>query len=81
MFRLELDIKSKELEYAETQKEIAGLVLQLKNELQQVSQSLDGRPETDVIMQRLREQNPLLDCDSSEAHIRRLREEIAAVAA
>jgi len=76
-----LDIKSKELEYAETQKEIAGLVLQLKNELQQVSQSLDGRPETDVIMQRLREQNPLLDCDSSEAHIRRLREEIAAVAA
>jgi len=76
-----LDIKSKELEYAETQKEIAGLVLQLKNELQQVSQSLDGRPETDFIMQRLREQNPLLDCDSSEAHIRRLREEIAAVAA
>lgn len=76
-----MDIKSKELEYAETQKEIAGLVLQFKNELQQGNQSLDGRPETDVIMQRLREQNPLLDCDSSEAHIRRLREEIAAVAA
>ena len=84
MLRLEIDIKAKELECAGTQREIAGLALQFKRELQQASQSLDGRPEFEGIMQRSREtrqQSPLPDCASSDAHICRLHEELAALAA
>jgi len=75
LFRLEHDIKSKTLEYANTQKEIVGLMLQFDHEFKQAIEIFDGIPDFDTPMQQLSEihqQSPLLNSDFSEARICKL---------